>query len=279
MKLTILIDNNTFIDRYFKAEPGLSFFIEENNKKILFDTGYSELFIENAFKMNIDLRTIDYLVLSHGHLDHTWGLFHLLKLFTEAAFEKKLYDKPTILSHPSTMNPKFCKNSGEIGSIITNNQLSNFFNVKTNATPVFITEKLIFLGEIPRNNNFEATNIIGKTLINNHLSDDKLYDDSALIYKSEKGLVIITGCSHSGICNIIKYATEICDDDRVYDIIGGLHLISPTENQLNKTVDFLEKIKLTNLHACHCTDLKSKIALSKVSNIEEVGVGLTLNYS
>ena len=73
LHLTILIDNTTLTDRYFAAEPGLSFLLETAGKKILFDTGYSGVFLANAEKMGINLRDLDVVVLSHGHLDHTVG--------------------------------------------------------------------------------------------------------------------------------------------------------------------------------------------------------------
>ena len=107
---------------------------------------------------------------------------------------------------------------------------------------------------------------------------DRVLDDSALVYQSQKGLVIITGCSHSGICNIIAHAQKVCKEDRVADIIGGFHLLNPTTDQLAGTLDFFKKLAPQAVHACHCTDLESKIALSRVADIREVGVGLTLQY-
>ena len=83
---------------------------------------------------------------------------------------------------------------------------------------------------------------------------DFLPDDSALVYNGREGLIIITGCSHAGICNIISQARKITGVDRVADIIGGLHLLEPPAEQLQATVDYLKKIKLSRLHACHCTD-------------------------
>ena len=74
MKLTVLVDNNTYIDQYYLGEPALSFYIEDGTEKILFDTGYSDAFIKNAEQMGIDLGALTYIVLSHGHNDHTRGL-------------------------------------------------------------------------------------------------------------------------------------------------------------------------------------------------------------
>ena len=82
MKLTVLMDNNTLIDRYFLAEPGVSYLVEVDGKRILFDVGYSDAFITNARKLAIDLLDVDFVVLSHAHLDHTWGLIPLIRLYT-----------------------------------------------------------------------------------------------------------------------------------------------------------------------------------------------------
>ncbi|MDY5913148.1 MAG: MBL fold metallo-hydrolase, partial [Inconstantimicrobium porci] len=74
MDLTVLVDNNTYIDQYYLGEPAVSYYIEDKNTKILFDTGYSDIFIRNAEKMNIDLKKLDKIAISHGHNDHTLGL-------------------------------------------------------------------------------------------------------------------------------------------------------------------------------------------------------------
>ena len=278
MKLTVLVDNNTLIDRYFYAEPGVSYFIEEEDKRILFDVGYSNVFIKNAQKMNINLLDIDFLVLSHGHLDHTWGLDPLIRLYTEAIIEEIDHKKPTLIAHPLTLLTKRLNGLEEVGSTISEEKLSKHFQIGLSKEPVWLTERLVFLGEIERKNDFEAKKPIGKVVKDDLEEDDYLMDDSVLVHKSSRGLVIITGCSHAGICNIVEYAKEICKDDRVVDIVGGFHLLAPPEEQLQGTLEYMKALQPTKVHACHCTDLNSKIALSKVVNLKEVGVGLTLEY-
>ncbi|SET18036.1 7,8-dihydropterin-6-yl-methyl-4-(beta-D-ribofuranosyl)aminobenzene 5'-phosphate synthase [Natronincola peptidivorans] len=279
MKLTILLDNNTLIDRYFYGEPGVSYFIELEDMNILFDAGYSDAFIRNAQKMNISLRNIDTIVISHGHIDHTWGLYDLIKLYTEATIENINYNKPQLMAHPLAFKHKQISDKEEIGSILTEEKLAKHFHMTLSKEPVWITDKLVFLGEIERTNHFENKKPIGKTQYNAKEVDDYLLDDSALAYKSTKGLVIITGCSHAGICNIIEYAKKVCQEDRIFDIVGGFHLLDPTEELLKYTTEYIEQRNINQMHAGHCTDLKSKIALSKAVTIKEMGVGLVLKYS
>ena len=278
MKLTVLIDNNTLTDRYFLGEPGASYLIEDEGKKVLFDVGYSDAFITNARKLSLDLLDVDFVVLSHGHLDHTWGLIPLIRLYTEGMIEKLQVKKPTLVTHPLTLSSRTLGDLPEIGFLLSEDKLSGYFEVELSREPVNLTERLVFLGEIERTNEFEARNPIGIILDSGVEKDDFLVDDSALAYKSSAGLVIITGCSHAGICNIVEYARKVCSDERVVDIVGGFHLLDPSEEQLEGTIEYMESLCPGSVHACHCTDLNSKIALSRVVNLKEVGVGMTLKY-
>ncbi len=277
MKLRVLVDNNTISRMH--GEWGLTFFIEDTNKKILLDVGSSNLFIENADKMNIDLSKLDYVAISHGHHDHTWGIQYLVRLFFTKAIQKQ--ERPHIVAHPQAFSSKIGQNdtnTWEFGSMISEYELSRNFNLNLSKEPVWLTDNLVFLGEIKRQNDFENKKPIGKIIENDVLKDDYVIDDTALAYKSAKGIVVITGCSHSGICNIIEQAKEVCGDDRIIDVIGGLHLLNPSKEQLEGTLNYMEHIKPKVLHPCHCTDLKSKIALAQVAKVEEVGVGLELEY-
>lgn len=156
MKLTVLVDNNTLIYRYFVGEPALSFFIEVGGENILFDTVYSDAFLKNAERMGINLRELDVVVLSHGHVDHTWGLTHLIRLYMEAKIEQLKYRTPVIIGHPLVFNTKLFNPIGEIGSILSHEKLNYHFPIQLTKEPLWITDQLVFLGEIKRTFDFEG---------------------------------------------------------------------------------------------------------------------------
>lgn len=280
LNITVLVDNNTLIDRYFLGEPGLSILVEADGKRILFDTGYSDLFLHNASRMGIDLLTLDSVVFSHGHLDHTGGFPHLLRRFTEASIERVPHSLPDLIAHPFAFYPRSKPPLPNIGSLITEEEARRHLQVRTTSIPLWLTRDLVFLGEIPRNIAFEETDPGPRRILfpDGRSEPDRIIDDSALVYRSRKGLVIITGCSHAGIGNITTYASQVCGEKRVVDIIGGLHLMNATREKIDGTCACLARLELDALHCCHCTSLTATIALAECCPVRETGVGLTLSW-
>jgi 7,8-dihydropterin-6-yl-methyl-4-(beta-D-ribofuranosyl)aminobenzene 5'-phosphate synthase len=277
---TVLVDNRTLIDRYYAAEPGLSILIESDATKILFDTGYSDVFLRNADRMGQSLLDLDCVVLSHGHLDHTWGLVPLVQRMTEAAIEGRPYHTPDLVAHPYCLHPRPKPPLPNIGSLLSEDRARLHFRVKTSREPLWITDRLVFLGEIPRRFAFESAAPGSRTIAmpDGSRAPDLLLDDSALAYRSPEGLVIITGCSHAGICNITEYAREICGERRITDIVGGLHLLEPSVERLKGTCAYLKAVAPASVHACHCTSFASLKAVSVVCPLADVGAGLRLEY-
>jgi 7,8-dihydropterin-6-yl-methyl-4-(beta-D-ribofuranosyl)aminobenzene 5'-phosphate synthase len=277
MDLTLLSDNNTLIDRYFLGEPGFSAYIEDRDVRILFDVGYSGIFIANAQKMDIRLDRLDYVALSHGHMDHTWGLDALVRLFAEMDIERIPHARPKIVAHPKTFASVSAKGFKELGPLFSEGKLGKHFDLQLKKGPQWLGERIVYLGQIPRENTFEGKNGFGRK--ENEVEEDFVVEDSGLVYRGEEGLIIVTGCAHSGICNIIEYAKTICDEVRISDVVGGFHLQNPPEEQLSGTMRYFSALNAPRIHPCHCTDLRSKIALSKVVSIEEAGVGMKLRYA
>jgi 7,8-dihydropterin-6-yl-methyl-4-(beta-D-ribofuranosyl)aminobenzene 5'-phosphate synthase len=280
LSLKVLSDNNTITDRYFSGEPGLSFLIETEGRKILFDTGYSDLFLKNAQKLNENLLDLDFIVLSHGHLDHTGGLPHLIQHMTTSVIHQMPVRVPMIVAHPHCFYPRPKPPLPNIGSIVPVDELSRHFPIKTSREPVWLSDRLVFLGQVERTFDFEEFDPGARTVIMNDGTAEKdfLLDDSALAFRSGGGLIIITGCSHAGICNIVEHARKVCGDNRIIDIIGGLHLLMPGRQRIENTGMYLKGLNLKALHACHCTSLSSKIKLARDSLLKEVGVGMIYEW-
>lgn len=277
MTLTVLVDNNTLIDRYLLAEPALSFLVEVDGLQVLFDAGYSDIFLGNARKLGKDLSHLDFLALSHGHQDHTWGLEPLIRFFTERELEKLPFRKPILVAHPQAFRSVQDEGFPEAGSLLSESRLAKHFALRLSDQPQWLSENLVYLGEIPRRNDFEGKLTFGRK--EGAASPDSVPDDSALACRTPEGLVVMVGCSHAGVCNTIGYAREVCSEERVVDVIGGFHLQQPTREHLEGTVSYFQKLQPKALHACHCTDLASRIALAAVAPVKEVGSGLALTFA
>lgn len=268
MRLTVLVDNYTEVGTTFRGEPGLSYLLEVDGKKILFDTGASDLFIHNAEAMNIELSDIDVVVLSHGHGDHTGGLEHLANITNPG--------QTKLVAHPLAVGEKRMDGQ-QFGLTVSRDKLRSAFTAELSPTPLWISSSLVFLGEIPRLHGFEDQAPLGERMKDGSLVPDTLLDDSALALQTEKGLYIITGCSHAGICNIIDYARKVCKEDRVLGVIGGFHLFKADE-RTKKTAEFLRDNNIERLYPCHCTAFKAKAAINAIIPIGEVAVGTCLTF-
>lgn len=266
MKVTILVDNNTFIDQYYYGEPAVSYYIESEGKKILFDTGYSDVLIRNAELMDIDLKTVDCIAISHSHNDHTRGLQFLNDYMDMTKME--------LVAHPRCFVKKYYDGL-YIGPPYVGKEIESIVDFKPSRGIKRLTERLFFLGEIPRTNDFENQSPIGVAEEDGKLADDYNMDDTALVYKSDNGIFVITGCSHSGICNIVDYAKYVCDDERVLGVLGGFHLFAD-DVQLEKTIQYLESCNIDKLYPCHCVSLFARAKMMEKLPVVETGVGMVV---
>ena len=266
MKLTVVVDNNTYIDQYYWGEPALCMYIEDGDRKILFDTGYSEIFMYNAELMDIDLDALTDIVFSHGHNDHTGGLRYL--------WQNHDLHNVRLTAHPDAFLPK--ENEGlEIGAPFTVEELYSHVDWHPSRSPVKLSEHITWLGEIPRTVPFENNIGIGKYRREDQWYDDDLADDTAMVYEGEEGLFIITGCSHSGICNILSYAQSLFPGKPVTGIIGGFHLLKD-DTRLRQTVQYLKENTHGTLYPCHCVNLNAKYRMMNELPVAETATGMVL---
>jgi len=259
MKLSVLTENTA--SGYYTAEHGLSYFIEYENKNILFDTGHTEVFLRNAEKLNIDVDSAETVVLSHGHWDHGNGLKYLKN--------KKL------ICHPNCFIKRYRKNdSFNIGLDLSYAEFDKRFEIITSQGPYYLSENIIFLGEIPRINSFEAQTT---TFVDETGNDDFIMDDSALVIIINDELLIVSGCAHSGICNIVEYAKKITGLKKVKAVIGGFHLMK-NNYRTKKTIEYFKEQNVSQVFPSHCTKFPALVAFYNEFKTQQVTTGMIFNF-
>jgi 7,8-dihydropterin-6-yl-methyl-4-(beta-D-ribofuranosyl)aminobenzene 5'-phosphate synthase len=276
MQLTFLVDNNAMVGSQFLAEAGLSMFIEADGKRVLFDTGYSDAFLANARRKGVDLLDLDWIALSHGHFDHTWGLGMLLRLYCESPDREVRRAK--LVAHPKAVETKRHRGIPEFGPLLSPDKLASYFDLELTDRPMWLTDSLAALGQIERIMDFERPATLGERLEGGEFVPDDIPDDTALACVTDAGLVVIAGCAHTGICNTVEQARRVTGVDRVRAVLGGFHLQKAGPERLGPTADYLAALDLEGLWCCHCTDLAAKIGLAAKCPVREVGSGLTLTF-
>ena len=266
MELTILVENTTLIDHYYKGEPGFCCLLEDGEEKLLLDTGYSGLYLENAAAMGIDLSQVGTIALSHGHDDHTGGLAAFFRAFPRW--------QGRVVCHPDALEPK---RSGRhpVGSPLSRQEVEDRCRLVLSREPMVLSPHVVFLGEIPRRTAFEATRPLAKRWNGEGWIGDFLPDDTALAVEGETGQWVVTGCSHSGVCNILLRAQEVTGRETA-GLLGGFHLLAPGP-QTEETVRFLKGQALRRLIPCHCTGFEARVAMVEAGlPVEQIGVGSRL---
>ncbi|WP_461209291.1 MBL fold metallo-hydrolase [Desulfocurvus sp. DL9XJH121] len=280
MKATVLVDNTPSADGLLGAEPGLSILVEHGGARVLLDCGYTDLFLKNAGRLGLELLDLDWVVLSHGHWDHTWGLMDLARLYFQAQLDERPVKRPMLLAHPGAFVSRHRDGLPEIGSLLTRDKITRHFPVREQAGPLEIAPGLFWLGEIPRRFDFEGHWPGSRMMLDEHgrEAEDTLPDDSALACVVQGGLVIVAGCSHSGVCNIVEYAREVTGVQRVLDVLGGLHLAWSDDACVDATAAQLATYDLAALHACHCTGPAACARLARACPQRGTGAGTVIEY-
>ena len=261
LTITVLIENETS-SKALACEHGLSLFLTCEGKTLLFDTGETDSFLRNAEVMGVNLGAVTTITLSHGHQDHSGGLGHMLRFFEQQPCRSGEHSMPEVIAHPDILlHRRYSAKEKEPGKYLgvpesTLNLLQDW-PLRLLQKPLQLTKNLLYLGEIPRKYP-ETQALLGEISRSGVYEPDRILDDSALVYMSEKGksraLTVISGCAHSGIINVIEHAKAVTGVDRVHAVIGGMHMKDASDSVKERTLRYFAEQDIEMLRGCHCTE-------------------------
>lgn len=243
---------NTSLSKELGSEHGLSLYIEANHKKLLFDVGLGELFYQNAKKMGVDISQVDFLVISHGHSDHGGGITTFLEHNAKA---KVFLHRDAFVGHYSLRRKGNPVDIGLLSELIHSErivQVEEGFQ---------ISEEFLLFSDVetkyrtPSSNQFLFMEEAGK------MKPDTFSHEQNLVIREGSKKVLITGCAHNGILNIIEAFHQRYGSMPDY-VIGGFHLCNPATGEpesdeiLEEVADYFIKSG-AKFYTGHCTGLKS----------------------
>ena len=268
------------------AEHGLSQLVRLGSRgatrSILFDTGYSRIGVLHNLKiLGIDLKEVEGLVLSHGHMDHTGSLHAILESMGRSI---------PLVVHPEAFHtPRYLGMGGgnKLFFPCTLNRdelLALGAEIIDSIDPVSLCDdQLLVTGQVERKTTFEKGFPNAFLTRDGEEETDSIWDDQSLVvHLKEKGLVVISGCAHAGIVNTVLYARKITGVETIHAIIGGFHLSGPAFDPIiEETIEELRKLEPKVVVPMHCTGWKAmeqfRKAFPSAFILNSVGSKFTLN--
>jgi 7,8-dihydropterin-6-yl-methyl-4-(beta-D-ribofuranosyl)aminobenzene 5'-phosphate synthase len=273
VRITTLSENTAQLG--FLGEWGLSILVETESSKVLLDTGMSISAVHNADLLGIDLSTVDAIVLSHAHGDHTGGLRDVLR---------RVRKQVQVIAHPDIWIPKYVvygEMSRYAGIPYMKEDLESL-GALLNLTkkPFKISDGITTTGEIEMTTEYETIDDRLFVKKGNKMIPDPLADDLALTVRTSEGLVLITGCAHRGIINTVRHVQKLTGGEYIHTVIGGTHLMVASPERIEKTASELKELGLQRLGVSHCTGFNASAALAKefseVFFLNNAGTQITL---
>ncbi|MHA1454337.1 MAG: MBL fold metallo-hydrolase [Promethearchaeota archaeon] len=235
----------------FIGKHGQSFLIKAGNDQILVDTGADgPTLLHNMKILGIDPNEITHLILTHGHYDHTLGLPDLLDSRTKS-------EHLPIIAHPSVREIKRMKIlfiTKPLGFPTLTEEQEKKIKFEYSKDPYSINSIVKTTGEINERPERDGMEPVARHMVNGKLEEDPVWDDISVILETSEGNVVITGCAHAGITNILRKVKKMSDKP-IHAIIGGTHMVRYSKEDVIATgKKFIEEYDDPILYLNHCTD-------------------------
>ena len=272
-RIRILCDNSAGPFANTLGEHGFAAVIEREGESILFDTGGGHTLLHNAQRMNLDLRGVAQVILSHGHYDHAGGLWPLL----QSCGPKR------VLAHPGLFAQRYSVREGiyrSVGMPYTEEFLTGIgasFSYSEDFREV--APGMFLTGQVPRLTQFEEGDA-GLFCDLSGCQTDHVPDDQSLVMVTAKGLLLLLGCCHAGVVNTVELARQKTGVSELYGVIGGCHLAFSSQAQIDGTVKALRRYGVKKICAGHCTGFDASARLSREfpGVFRPAHVGYTLEF-
>jgi len=267
LTITVIAEDSVMYESPYLGQHGISLLLRAERKgliqNILVDVGQNpEALLENMGKMQIAPDCIDMIVLTHCHYDHTQGLAEVLR-----AIGRK--DVP-VIAHPDIFRLNFVTEPSlrHVGVMDGDKRE----DIEKASGLLYLTKDsmetmpgLITTGEVERVTDFEDVGMPLFTIKDGHCTEDAMLDDiSVIAHIEDKGIVLVTGCSHAGIVNICRHSMKLTGAKKIHGIVGGFHLVEASDSRIKATSQALKKLDPAWIYPGHCTGFKAQAEFYKI---------------